>query len=124
MLGKIGNIVHSAVPISQNEDNNIVVRTWGEKSTIVADGSELGKLRHHEIMQCLGILEMERGSRVAGHRGYYLKGLGVMLNQALINYGLSKLHEGGYTHIQPPYFMKKTVMEQTCQLSDFSENLY
>ena len=111
MLGKIGNIVHSAVPISQNEDNNIVVRTWGEKSTIVADGSELGKLRHHEIMQCLGILEMERGSRVAGHRGYYLKGLGVMLNQALINYGLSKLHEGGYTHIQPPYFMKKTVME-------------
>ena len=29
LLGKIGNIVHSAVPISQNEDNNIVVRTWG-----------------------------------------------------------------------------------------------
>ena len=114
LLGKIGNIVHSAVPISQNEDNNIVVRTWGTKSEIVADGSELGKLRHHEIMACLGILEMERGSRVAGHRGYYLKGLGVMLNQALINYGLSKLHEGGYTHVQPPYFMKKTIMEQTC----------
>mmetsp|Transcript_330 Transcript_330/g.453 ORF Transcript_330/g.453 Transcript_330/m.453 type:complete len:133 (+) Transcript_330:230-628(+) len=78
LLGKIGNIVHSAVPISDNEDNNKVVRTFGEpKRQIVADGSELGKLRHHEIMQCLGILEMERGSRVAGHRGYYLKGLGV-----------------------------------------------
>ena len=124
LLGKIGNIVHTDVPISKDEANNVVVRTHGEKSTIIADGSELGKLRHHEIMQCLGILEMERGSRVAGHRGYYLKGLGVMLNQALINYGLTKLHGSGYTHVQPPYFMKKSIMEQTCQLSDFSENLY
>ena len=92
MLGKIGNIVADDVVISQDEANNAVVRTWGTPSSIVADGSELGKLRHHEIMQCLGIVEMERGSRVAGHRGYYLKGLGVMLNQALINYGLAKLY--------------------------------
>lgn len=56
----------------------MVVRTWGEpRKDIIADGSALGKLHHHEIMACLGILEMERGSRVAGHRGYYLKGLGV-----------------------------------------------
>lgn len=78
LLGKIGNIVHSDVPISNNEDNNKVVRTWGEpKRDLKADGSALGKLRHHEIMQCLGMLEMERGTKVAGHRGYYLKGLGV-----------------------------------------------
>lgn len=124
MLGKIGNIVASDVVISQDEANNAVVRTWGTPSTIVADGSELGKLRHHEIMQCLGIVEMERGSRVAGHRGYYLKGLGVMLNQALINYGLAKLYQANYTQVQPPYFMKKSIMENTCQLSDFAENLY
>jgi len=111
MLGKIGNMVHADVVISQDEANNKVVREWGTKSEIIADGSALGKLRHHEIMACLGILEMERGSRIAGHRGYYLKGLGVMLNQALINYGLSLLHQGGYTHIQPPYFMKKSIME-------------
>lgn len=78
LLGKIGNIVHADVPISDNEDNNVVVRTWGEpRKHIVADGSALGKLRHHELMQCLGILEMERGVKVAGHRAYYLKGLGV-----------------------------------------------
>ena len=93
LLGKIGNIVDSSVPVSKDEANNAVVRTWGEpRKDIVPDGSKLGKLHHHEIMKCLDIIEMERGSRVAGHRGYYLKGLGVMLNQALINYGLSKLH--------------------------------
>ena len=99
-LGKIGNIVHSAVPVSNNEDNNVVVRTWGEpRKHIVADGSALGKLRHHEIMQCLNMLEMERGTKVAGHRGYYLRGLGVQLNQALISYGMTKLREGDYTQI-------------------------
>lgn len=57
---------------------------------------------------------MERGSRVAGHRGYYLKGAGVMLNQALINFGLATLSGKDYTPIQSPYFMKKHVMEATC----------
>jgi len=81
LLNKIGNLVHSAVPISKDEANNKVVRTFGEpKRDLIADGSELGKLRHHEIMACLNILEMERGQRVAGHRGYFLKGLGVQLN--------------------------------------------
>ena len=113
------------MPISDNEDNNLVVRTWGEpRKHIVADGSALGKLHHHEIMQCLGMLEMERGTRVAGHKGYYLKGLGVQLNQALISYGMTSLRENNYTQIQPPFFMKKSTMEKTCQLSDFAENLY
>lgn len=104
---------------------NKVVRTFGEPNrNLVVDGNTLGKLHHHEVMQCLGILEMDRGSRIAGHRGYYLKGMGVMLNQALINYGLSQLHKNEFTQVQPPYFMKKSIMEQTCQLSDFSENLY
>ena len=112
LLGKIGNIVHSAVPISQDEDNNKVVRTFGEpKKHIVADGSELGKLRHHEIMQCLDILEMDRGTRIAGHRGYFLKGNGVMLNMALQNYSMGLLGNQGYTQVQPPYFMKKSIME-------------
>jgi seryl-tRNA synthetase len=40
-------------------------------------------------MNILDIVELERGQKIAGHRGYFLKGYGVLLNQALINYGLS-----------------------------------
>jgi seryl-tRNA synthetase len=123
-LNKIGNIVSPNVPVSKTEDDNRVVRKWGEPSDLKINGEELGKLHHHEVMQCLDLLEMERGARVAGHRGYYLKGYGVLLNQALINYGLKTLVDKGYTPVQPPYFVKKSVMEATCQLSDFSENLY
>lgn len=48
----------------------------------------------------------------------------MLLNQALINYGLATLTAKEYTPAQPPFFLKKEVMEATCQLSDFAENLY
>ena len=125
MLNKIGNILSADVVISKTEDDNKVIRTWGTvNKEFIVDGSQLGKLHHHEVMQCLDMVEFERGQKVAGHRGYFLKGYGVLLNQALINYGISVLSSKGYTPTQPPFFMTKSVMEATCQLSDFSENLY
>lgn len=123
-LGSIGNIVASDVVISKDEANNEVVKTWGTPSDLEVTGEELGKLHHHQIMHCLDILEMDQGAKVAGHRGYYLKGLGVLLNQALINFGLQTLMKKEYEPVQAPFFMKKSIMEKTCQLSDFSENLY
>ena len=79
-MGLIGNIVHSDVPISKDEENNVVYSKWGEPSGLVVDGKSLGKLHHHEIMQCLDILEMDRGQKIAGHRGFFLKGDGVLFN--------------------------------------------
>lgn len=70
------------------------------------------------------MVEFERGQNIAGHRGYFLKGPGVLLNQALINYGLTFLTSHEYTPLQPPFFMKQSIMQETCQLSDFEENLY
>jgi seryl-tRNA synthetase len=87
----IGNLIAADVPISKNEDDNAVVSTWGEPSTLKVDGKTIGHLHHHEIMQILDIVELERGQKIAGHRGYFLKGHGVLLNQSLINYGLSFL---------------------------------
>ena len=88
LYGTIGNIVGADVPISKDEKDNFVVATWGEPRQIQVDGITPGKLHHHEVMQILDIVEFERGQKIAGHRGYFLKGAGVLLNQALINYGL------------------------------------
>jgi len=130
---QIGNIVHESVPVSDNEDNNEVVRTFYPKdpngdSAPPVKGAGLtmkeGVLSHHEVMYRLGMLEMERGTKVAGHRGYYLVGDGVDLNQALITYGLEFLREKGYTKIQPPFFMNKSMMSKTAQLEEFDEALY
>jgi len=51
-----------------------------------------------------------RGHKIAGHRGYFLKGPGFLLNQALVQYGIKFLVERGYTPCQPPYFMKAEMM--------------
>merc|ERR1712157_158657 len=60
----------------------------------------------------------------AGHRAYFLKDAGVLLNQAFINYSIAFLRKRGYTILQPPYYMKKEVMAQLAQLEDFDEQLY
>lgn len=79
-LNTIGNLVWHDVPISKDEANNAVVNKWGEIPDLKVDGKTLGHLHHHEIMQCLDMVEFERGQKIAGHRGYFLKGMGVLLN--------------------------------------------
>lgn len=64
------------------------------------------------------------GTDVAGGRGFYLKGDGVRLNQALINFGLDFLEKRGYTALQTPFFMRKDIMAKCAQLAQFDEELY
>lgn len=61
---------------------------------------------------------------MAGHRGYFLTGVGVDLNQALISYGLDFLEEREFKKVQPPFFMNRAQMAKTAQLSEFDEALY
>ncbi|KAL4674828.1 hypothetical protein H8959_018762 [Pygathrix nigripes] len=68
--------------------------------------------------------EGEKGAVVAGSRGYFLKGVLVFLEQALIQYALRTWGSWGYTPIYTPFFMRKEVMQEVAQLSQFDEELY
>ena len=86
-------------------------------------------MSHHEVLTRIDGYEPERGVKVVGHRGYFLKRWGVYLNQALINYGLEFLSNrtvDGKTYIplQTPQFMNKDMMAKTAQLEQFDEELY
>jgi len=118
-LNRIGNLVPDDVPVSKDEHNNEVVAKWG------VIRPKTGRERHHhELLWMIGGYEPNRGTTVAGHRGYFLTGPGVQLSLALQSYGLQFLQKRGYTSVYPPYFMKKDVMAQTAQLSEFDEALY
>ena len=117
-LNKVPNEVDASVPVSKDEEHNVVVRQWGACET------REGLLHHHELLAMIDGYEPERGVGVAGHRAYFLKGFGVLLNQALINYGLSFLLRRAYTPMQPPFFMNKEAMAGIAQLEDFDEQLY
>lgn len=117
----IGNYVHDSVPVSDNEDNNGIQKTWAPEGVTV---EKKAVLSHHEVLLRLDGYDPERGTKVVGHRGYFLRQWGVFLNQALINYGLQFLAERGYTPLQTPQFMLKDYMGKTAQLEQFDEELY
>ncbi|CAH2353355.1 serine--tRNA ligase, cytoplasmic [[Candida] railenensis] len=128
-VNQVGNIVHESVVVSNDEDNNEIVRTWKPEEyktveQVAAATNAPATLSHHEILLRLDGYDPERGVRIVGHRGYFLRNYGVFLNQALINYGLSFLAKNGYTPLQAPVMMNKEVMAKTAQLSQFDEELY
>lgn len=126
---QVGNIVHPSVVVSNDEENNELVRTWKPEGleSVGEQGSASGqvaKLSHHEVLLRLDGYDPERGVKICGHRGYFFRNYGVFLNQALINYGLSFLASRGYTPLQAPVMMNKEIMAKTAQLSEFDEELY
>eukprot|EP00884_Botryococcus_braunii_P008117 jgi/Botrbrau1/17306/Bobra.0015s0059.1 len=74
-LAPLGNLVHESVPVSNDEANNVVVKTHGE----LRDGATYN---HVDLVQLLDIVDLEAGSAVAGGRGFFLRREGVLLNQA------------------------------------------
>ena len=70
-----------------------------------------GGMSHHQVLARLEGYDPERGAKVVGHRGYFLKNVGLRLNQAIINYGLDFLREREYTLLQTPFMMLKEMME-------------
>ncbi|KAJ4306521.1 Cytosolic seryl-tRNA synthetase [Collariella sp. IMI 366227] len=134
----IGNLVHDSVPIDNNEDNNRVERTWAPEGVTF---EKRNVLSHHEVLDRLDGYDPERGVKVVGHRGYFLRKWGVFLNQygrlstptvhvltkssrALVNYGLEFLHNRDYIPLQTPQLMLRDQMAKTAQLSQFDEELY
>ncbi|KAI8636883.1 seryl-tRNA synthetase [Parasitella parasitica] len=121
-LNLLGNIVHTSVPTSMNEDDNVVIRTYFHNGVEPVKKTDI--LSHHEVLARLDGYDQERGAKIAGHRGYFLTGVGVDLNLALITYGLNFLAKRGYKKLQTPFFMNKEMMAKTAQLSQFDEELY
>uniref|UniRef100_A0A8D2ZUM7 Serine--tRNA ligase, cytoplasmic n=1 Tax=Scophthalmus maximus TaxID=52904 RepID=A0A8D2ZUM7_SCOMX len=117
-LREIGNVLHPSVPISNDEDaDNKVERTWG-------DCTVQKKYSHVDLVVMIDGFDGERGAVVAGSRGYFLKGPLVFLEQALINYALRLLYSKNYTMLYTPFFMRKEVMQEVAQLSQFDDELY
>lgn len=116
-LKEIGNILHESCIISNDEDENGIVRTFGDTET-------KKKYSHVDLVVMIDGADNERGSVTAGGRGYYLKGPLVFMEQALINLAMSMLHTKGYVPLYTPFFMRKEVMQEVAQLSQFDEELY
>uniref|UniRef100_A0A0K8TQS8 serine--tRNA ligase n=1 Tax=Tabanus bromius TaxID=304241 RepID=A0A0K8TQS8_TABBR len=116
-LREVGNHLHESVPVSNDEDENKVERTFGNCET-------RKKYSHVDLIHMIDGMNGEKGATVSGSRGYFLTGPAVFLEQALIQLALHTLYEKGYTPLYTPFFMRKEVMQEVAQLSQFDEELY
>ncbi len=120
LLMVIPNIPHESVPVGQDETDNTVVRTWGDKKEM-----DFEPLPHWEIGENLGILDFACAAKLAGARFALYRGLGAKLERALINFML-EIHtrEHGYLEILPPFMVNRACMTGTGQLPKFEEDLF
>jgi seryl-tRNA synthetase len=119
LLG-IPNIPHASVPVGSSEEDNPVLRTWGEPPQF-----DFTPRPHWEIGESLDILDFARGVKITGARFTVYKGLGARLERALINYMLD-LHTGkhGYQEVFPPFMVNRQCMVGTGQLPKFEEDMF
>lgn len=79
---------------------------------------------HVDLVQMIDGVDLERGSLIAGSRGYFLKGPLVFMEQAIIQLAQKHLLEEDYEMIGTPFFMRKEMMQKVAQLSQFDDELY
>ena len=108
LMLQVPGIPLDEVPIGKDSSGNVEVRTWGEVKKF-----DFPVKNHIELGESLDIIDFERGSKVAGFRGYFLKNEGVMLQFALMQYTLQKFISKGYTPVTPPVILKKRAFINT-----------
>jgi len=120
LLAGIPNLPHQSVPVGKSEADNIEVRQWGSQPTF-----DFTPKPHWELGEQLGVLDMERATKLTGARFAVYWDLGARLERALANFMLD-LHtrEHGYTEVLPPYLVNSDSMYGTGQLPKFASDLF
>jgi seryl-tRNA synthetase len=116
----IPNIPHESVAYGTSSEDNPVVRIWGEKRRF-----DFQPRPHWEIGEKTNTLDFVRGAKIAGARFTLYRGLGAMLERAIINFMID-LHvwEHGYTEMLPPFMANSDSMTGTGQLPKFVDDLF
>jgi seryl-tRNA synthetase len=101
LMVKVPTIPSADTPIGKSTEDNVVSGEWGKKPEFKFKPKD-----HIQIAEDLELIDFERGTKVAGYRGYYLKGKGTQLVMSLMMYALNKMAEKGYTPFIPPTLVK------------------
>jgi seryl-tRNA synthetase len=114
------NLPHASVPVGKSAEENVEVRRVGEPRTF-----DFTPQAHWDLGPALGIVDFERGTKLAGARFTVLSGAGARLSRALINFMLD-LHtrEHGYREMEPPFLVNSAALTGTGQLPKFEQDLF
>lgn len=123
IAGAIGNIVLGGVPAG-GEDDFVTLRTVGEIPSFDPAQYPDGPRDHLALGELLDAIDMERGAKVAGARFYFLKGVGARLELALLQLGLARALEAGFTPLITPTLVRPEIMAGTGFLGAHADEIY
>jgi seryl-tRNA synthetase len=120
LLSTLPNIPHSSVPVGKDESANTEVRRWGTRPQFSFEPKD-----HVDLGTALGILDLERATKIASARFAILNGAGARLERALINFMLDvQTREHGYLETLPPFIVNRNAVFGTGQLPKFEADLF
>ena len=101
------------------KENNVPVKVWGEKPQF-----DFTPKNHVELCQSLGLIDYERGAKLAGNGNWIYTGMGARLEWALLNYFIDSHIASGYTFMLPPYMLSYECGVTAGQFPKFEEDVY
>jgi len=119
LLSEIPNIPDPEVPVGVDDSDNVIMRTVGELPVF-----DFEPKPHWDLGPELGIIDFERGVKLAGSRFYVLSGPGALLQRALIFWMVDLHIRQGYLEKYPPYMVREEILYGSGQLPKFKDNLY
>jgi seryl-tRNA synthetase len=119
ILLSLPNILHETVPTGKDETESVTVRIWGKPPEFEFETKD-----HIDLLTGLGMVDIERGAKVAGARFFFLKGDAVKLEHAIMQYALDSLRSRGYTPVEPPFMLNRAAYEGVVNLDDFGPVIY
>ena len=120
LLSHLPNIPKPDVPVGVDENANVEIRRWHEPREFDFEPKD-----HVDLGENLGILDLERATKISGSRFAILKGAGARLERALINFMLDvHTNEHGYTETLPPFIVNGDALFGTGQLPKFEDDLF
>jgi seryl-tRNA synthetase len=113
------NWVAEDVPVGKDESENVQQKSWGQKPSF-----NFKPLPHFEIGEKTGIINFERGVKLAGSRFYAYYGLAARLERALVAFMLDQARSNGYTEVFVPMLVNDASMQGTGQFPKFAGEFY
>ena len=119
LVAAIPNIPHESVPYGKDDSDNPEVRRWGTPREF-----DFEPKAHWDLGPELGMIDFDRGVKLAGTRFYLLGGMGARMERALINFFIDMHSKVGFKEWWPPVITNHDSLFGTGQLPKFDEDLY
>ncbi|MCY4537909.1 MAG: serine--tRNA ligase [Chloroflexi bacterium] len=115
----IPNLPHHSVPVHESEESNVAHPPIGEFREF-----DFEPKPHWELGLALGIIDFERGVKLAGSRFFVLKGWGARLQRALISFFLDTARDNGFSEVYVPYLVHGDMLYGSAQFPKFHDTVY